>query len=155
MRLLAQSHDKLEASLSQAMCKYLPSKTVYILSNGVCGSIIVRVHLTLYFPSALRAKCFCLHGMITFHNHREGRGLTGLYHSVCLYYNVVLLHYLPLMVLCDLLIYTGNRKNEYDHNYYKKAGKPAFRSVGSQRCCCPPVVRTCRGSRDVRSFTHY
>jgi hypothetical protein len=71
VRLLTQPHGKLEASFSQAMLKYLPSKTVRILSNGMGGSIIVRVHVTLRFPSALWAKWFYLHAMITFHNHQN------------------------------------------------------------------------------------
>jgi hypothetical protein len=49
-RLFTQPRGKLEVSVSQAMCKYLPYKSVCILSNGLAGSIIVRVHVTPFFP---------------------------------------------------------------------------------------------------------
>jgi hypothetical protein len=55
-RLLAQPHGKLGVSVSQAMCKYLPYKSVCILSNGLAGSIIVRVQVTPFFPISTLGK---------------------------------------------------------------------------------------------------
>jgi hypothetical protein len=55
-RLLAQPHSNLGVSVSQAMCKYLPYKSVCILSNGLAASIVGRIHVTHFFPISTLGK---------------------------------------------------------------------------------------------------